>query len=292
MHLCRDRCDAVLRYILPIKSILAVVLLSILFLPGLLHAQNSATLMPANASPAFEVSTIKPANPENESKNYSFEGRIFKAENYNVEDLLALGYGLHTRQVIGEPAWFGSALYDIEGIPDLPGRPNQQQKCLMIQKLLADRFGLRFHIEKRPLAVYAITVAKSGPRLTRSIADADAPERFHWVGRLGDLKVDNMTISEFAIWFQKNVTDKPVVDHTGLTGRYDFTLTWTPSEWQFPQFRKTGGFIPSPTDGLLDAKAPPDLYKAFDEQLGLHLEAARTLVDVMIIDHADKPLPN
>lgn len=277
---------------LRIKTTLAVALLSFAFLPTRMQAQNGAALMPANASPAFEVSTIKPASPENEAKNYSFEGRIFKAENYNVEDLLALGYGLHSAQVIGEPAWFSSALYDIEGIPDLQGRPNQHQKCLMIQKLLADRFGLRFHIEKRLLPVYAIAVSRSGPRLTRSIADAEAPERFHWVGRLGDLKVENMAISEFAIWFQKNVTDKPVVDRTGLTGRYDFTLTWTPSEWQFPQFRKTGGFIPSATDGQFDAKAPPDLYKAFDEQLGLHLEAARALIDVMIIDHAEKPSPN
>ncbi|HEX9200177.1 MAG TPA: TIGR03435 family protein [Acidobacteriaceae bacterium] len=256
-----------------------------------LPAQDAVKRMPPNADPAFEVATIKPANPEDHAKNFSFEGRIFRAQNYNVEDLIALAYGLHSKQVGGEPGWFATTLYDIEGIPDVEGLPNQQQKYAMIQKLLADRFKLTFHLEKRELAVYAIKVAIGGPRLTPSIATADDPERFRWQGRLGDLSVTNMTISEFAVWFQKNVTEKPIVDHTGLIGRYDFTLVWTPGESEFPQFRRTGGFNPSPTptDNL---KAPPDLYKAFQEQLGLKLLSIKAPVDVMVIDHAQKPSPN
>jgi uncharacterized protein (TIGR03435 family) len=100
-----------------------------------------------------------------------------------------------------------------------------------------------------------------------------------------------MTVAEFAVWFQKNVTDKPIVDRSGLAGRYDFALTWTPSESQFPQFRRTGAFNPSPTpdDNL---KAPPDLYKAFQEQLGLKLQPIKAAVEVMVIDHAERPSPN
>jgi uncharacterized protein (TIGR03435 family) len=248
--------------------------------------------MPPNADPAFEVSTIKPANPEDRSKDFNFEGRIFHARNYNVEDLLALGYGLHAKQIANEPRWFATTLYDIDGIPDVPGLPNHQQEYRMIQKLLADRFQLTFHYEKRELPIYAITVAKDGPKLTASDADADDPGWFQWQHRLGDLRVTNMTIAEFVVWFQKNVTDKPLVDRTGLTGRYDFSLTWTPGESEFPQFRRTGGFNPAPTDGLDSAKAPPNLYRAFQEQLGLKLESIKAPVDIMVIDNAERPSPN
>jgi uncharacterized protein (TIGR03435 family) len=256
-----------------------------------LHAQDAVQRMDPNADPAFEVSTIKPSNPEDMSKDFNFEGRIFHATNYTVEDLLALGYGLHAKQIVGEPSWFATTLYDIDGIPDVEGRPNQRQKYLMIQKLLADRFHLTFHLEKRQLAVYAITVARGGPRLAPSIATADDPERFRWQGRLGDLKVTNMTVPEFAVWFQKNVTERPVVDRSGLTGRYDFALTWTPGESEFPQFRRTGGFNPSPTSAD-NPKAPPNLYRAFQEQLGLKLTPTKGPVDIMVIDHAEKPSPN
>jgi uncharacterized protein (TIGR03435 family) len=256
-----------------------------------LSAQDHVKNMPANADPAFEVSTIKPANPENTGKDFSFEGRIFYARNYNVEDLIALGYGMHAKQISGEPRWFATTLYDIDGIPDIEGRPSPRQKYLMIQKLLADRFQLTFHYEKRELPIYTITVAKGGPKLTPSDADPDDPGWFQWQHHLGDLRVTNMTISDFTVWFQKNVTDRPLVDRTGLTGRYNFALAWTPSESEFPQFRITGGFNPSPaaTD---NSKALPGLSRAFEEQLGLKLQAIKAPVNMMVIDHAERPNPN
>jgi uncharacterized protein (TIGR03435 family) len=257
-----------------------------------LHAQSPVKNMPPNADPAFEVATIKPANPENTGKDFSFEGRIVYARNYNVEDLLALGYGLHAKQIANEPRWFATALYDIDGVPDVAGRPNQQQRFLMIQKLLADRFHLAFHYQKRELPIYAITIDKGGPKLTPSTAGAGEPGWFQWQHRLADLRVTNMTIPEFVVWFQKNVTDKPLVDRTGLTARYDFSLKWTPSDSEFPQFRRTGGFNPAPNEGLDSAKAPPNLYKAFQEQLGLKLTPTKGPVDIMVIDHAEKPSPN
>ena len=272
------------------RRVLFTILLTLL-IAARLHAQEAVQRMPRDADPAFEVSTIKPANPEDTGKDFSFEGRIFHARNYNVEDLLALGYGLHAKQIANEPRWFATTLYDIDGIPDVAGLPNHQQEYGMIQKLLADRFQLKFHFEKRELPIYEITVAKDGPKLTPSDADANDPGWFQWQHHLGDLRVTNMTVAEFTIWFQKNVTDKPLVDHSGLTGRYDFALTWTPGESEFPQFRRTGGFNPPPT--LTDnVKAPPGLYKAFEEQLGLKLQSTKAPVDIMVIDHAEKPSAN
>ena len=83
--------------------------------------------------------------------------------------------------------------------------------------------------------------------------------------------------------------DKPVVDQTGLPGAYDFQLKWTPDESQFAQFRGTGAVVPPPTD---DPAAPPTLYTAMQEQLGLKMRPAKSLVDVIVIDHVDRPSEN
>jgi uncharacterized protein (TIGR03435 family) len=251
-------------------------------------AQDVVRPMAADANPSFEVATIKRSNPEIQGKDFSFAGHHVWAQNYNVNDMLAIAYGLHPNQVIGAPAWFSTTLYDIDGVPDTPGIPNQQQKNMMMQKLLTDRFQLRFHREKRILSAYAMTIAGGGPRLIESTAGPNEPDNFRmrW---LQGVTATNMTLGQFAIWFQKVVMDKPVVDHTGLTGRYDFKLDWTPDQSQFQQMRGTGISVPPPSD---NPKASPDLYTAFREQLGLKLESIKAPTDVIVIDHAEPPSPN
>jgi uncharacterized protein (TIGR03435 family) len=113
------------------------------------------------------------------------------------------------------------------------------------------------------------------------------PDAFFFRG-FGDLTVRNQTMADFATWFQGSVTDKPVVDHTGLTDRYDFTLKWTPDDSQFIQFRGSNA-LPPPRD---DPNAPPSLYTAVQEQLGLKFESTRAPDDVIVIDHVEKPSPN
>ena len=106
---------------------------------------------------------------------------------------------------------------------------------------------------------------------------------------LGDLVVRNLSMAEFATWMQSGVMDKPVVDQTGLTDKYDFTLKWTPDDSQFAQFRGTGAAPPKPTD---DPNAPPALYTAIQEQLGLKMGPGKAPDDVMVIDQAEKPSAN
>jgi uncharacterized protein (TIGR03435 family) len=119
----------------------------------------------------------------------------------------------------------------------------------MVRKLLADRFHLKVHHEQRQLSVYAITVAKGGPKMTKTTSPPDEPITFMFHD-LGDLTVRNLTIKDFAMWFQESGnTDKPVVDRTGLTDRYDFTLKWTPDQSQF-----LSSPLPPPRD---DPNAPP-----------------------------------
>jgi uncharacterized protein (TIGR03435 family) len=96
-------------------------------------------------------------------------------------------------------------------------------------------------------------------------------------------------MADFAKWMQSGVMDKPVVDQTGLKGKYDFQLKWTPDESQFGQFRGTGTVVPAPTD---DPNAPPGLYTAIQEQIGLKMSPGKAQDDVIVIDHAEKPSAN
>jgi uncharacterized protein (TIGR03435 family) len=246
-------------------------------------------MMPANADPAFDVVTVKPSQPGRPGKLFTFRGRHFITINTNVNDLISFAYGLHSKQIIGGPDWFGSDLFDIDGVPDVEGQPNQQQSRVMMQKLLADRFQLKFHHEQRELSVYIVTVASGGPKLTKSTSDPNQGHGFMFRG-LGDLMVMNNTMTDFAHGMQGAVMDRPVVDHTGLTDRYDFHLKWTPDDSQFAQFRGTNGPMVQPAGD--NPNAPPSLYTAMQEQLGLKMEAGKASDDVIVIDHVEKPSAN
>lgn len=244
--------------------------------------------MPADAHPKFDVVTIKPPQPNRPGKNIGFRGRDFMARNFNVDDLIGFAYGLHTKQIVGAPDWFNTQLFDIQGVPDVEGQPSMKQMNMLMENLLTDRFHLKFHYEKRELPVYALTVTKGGPKMTVSTAGPDAGSGFGF-RKLGDLRVRNMDMTEFAKWMQGGVMDRPVVDQTGLKDRYDFTLNWTPDDSQFAQFRSTG---PLPGVNPDDPNAPPSLYTALQEQLGLKMEATKAQDEVMVIDHVEQPSPN
>lgn len=245
--------------------------------------------MAPDAHPKFDVATIKPSQPNQPGKGFGFNGTHTRTFHTNVNDLIAVAYGMHAKQIIGAPDWLGTDLYDIDGVADIPGRPSIKQMGEMLQGLLADRFALKFHHEQRELSVYAIEVAAGGPKMKETTAGPNDPQGFGLAG-FGDLYVRNMTMKEFATWMQSGVMDKPVVDQTGLTARYDFHLKWTPDDSQFAQFRGTNGPIQPPAGENPDA--PPSLYTAVQEQLGLKFTATKAMDDVIVIDHVEKPSPN
>jgi uncharacterized protein (TIGR03435 family) len=244
--------------------------------------------MAADANPSFDVATIKPSPPDQKGKLFGFQAGHFITRNTNVNDLIAFAYGLHAKQIVGAPEWFGVDLFDIEAKPDAEGRPNLKQMGIMVQKLLTERFQLKFHHEQRELSVYVISVAAGGPKMTKSTAAATDPQGFGFRG-LGDLSVRNMNMKDFATWMQSGVMDRPVVDQTGLTDRYDFQLKWTPDDTQFAQFKGANVNVTPPTD---DPNAPPSLYTAVTEQLGLKMAPAKAPDDVVVIDHVEKPSAN
>jgi uncharacterized protein (TIGR03435 family) len=192
--------------------------------------------MAADANPSFEVATIKPSKPGTPGKGFGFQAGHFMTRNTDLNDLIAFAYGRHPKQLIGAPDWFGTDLFDIEAKPDAEGRPSMKQMGTMAQKLLEERFALKFHHEQRELSVYVISVAAGGPKMTKTNSGPNDPPAFFFRA-LGDLTVRNQNMNDFAQWMQNGVMDRPVVDQTGLTDRYDFQLKWTPDESQFAAFR-------------------------------------------------------
>jgi uncharacterized protein (TIGR03435 family) len=240
--------------------------------------------MDASASPGIEVATIKPTKPDEQQFMLVFRGGRFQTVNISLSKLLAFSYGVHDKQLIGLPSWAETDKYDIDAKPDTDGGPNKKQLQGMVQKLIADRFSLTFHSDKKELSVYVLSVAKTGAKLTKSDNQSGLPG-FSLRG-LGALMVRNSSMSDFAGMMQETVLDRPVVDQTGLPGKYDFTLNWTPDDSQF------GGMaakMPPPTGS---ANPPPALYTAIQEQIGLKLDATNASTDVMVIDHVEKPSEN
>jgi hypothetical protein len=133
-----------------------------------------APRMAANANPVFEVATIKPSAPGRQGKGFTVRDADVLTINTSLSDLITMAYSLHSHQIIGLPAWAETDKYDITGRPEAPGQPNVEQMKIMIQKLVEDRFQLKFHREKKELSVYAITVAKTGAKITKSEADPNS----------------------------------------------------------------------------------------------------------------------
>jgi uncharacterized protein (TIGR03435 family) len=240
--------------------------------------------MAADANPTFEVATVKPSDPNRPGKAFTVRGRTFLTINTTLADMLTFAYGLHPGQIIGAPEWVEDELYDITAQPDGEGQPNDRQWKSMMQRLLADRFMLAFHRDTRELPAYVLTVTSGGLKMAKSGGDPNGLPGLFFKG-LGVLPAINATMADFAGVMQAVVLDRPVVDRTGLTGRWDFTLQWTPDESQFGGRGAAAG-------QLQGANAPPGLFTAIQEQLGLKLESTRTPVEVFVIDRVEKPSAN
>jgi uncharacterized protein (TIGR03435 family) len=239
--------------------------------------------MAADADPTFEVATIKPSHPD-EQRSVVVSGVRLITGATSVVDLMMFAYGVHALQIVDGPEWMNAEKFDVVVQPSLPGRPSSAQMRSIVQKLLADRFKLGFHHAQRELPVYRIVIAKRGSKLAPTTKEEQGNNTAAIGIRPGEMTVINATLSEFASLMQRYVRlDRPIVDHTGIVGKYDFKLSWTPDFSQFD------GNPPGPARSDENA---PSLYTAVQEQLGLRLEAAREPADVMVIDHVERPSEN
>jgi uncharacterized protein (TIGR03435 family) len=232
--------------------------------------------MAADANPTFDVATIKPSRPDERGPRYDFRSRRFSVIHASVSDLLKFSYVLQQSQIANAQDWVNSDGYDISAEPDGEGEPSIKQWQSMVDKLMADRFQLKFHFEKREQTVYVLTVVKTGPKLTTSRSEPSASGGMGF-GPPGHFGATNATMADIANALGQGALNRPVIDQTGLTGKFDLRLTWTPDELQ------------SATES---ADAPPDLFTAIQLELGLKLVSTKAPVDVLVIDHVERPSAN
>lgn len=250
----------------------------VVVLPGKIGGQEmqAQKMMPADAHPKFDVASIKLADPDEKRDGFDVRGRHVLLENIPVMTMVIFAYGMTPKQIVGMPEWAKSEHWDGDGVADVEGAPSLAQMQEMIQQSLAERFGLKVHRDKREVSGYALTVAKSGPKLAKSQGDPNGLPRqnSHMNAGQRDIKFTNNTMKEFAQAMQFYISE-PVADRTALQGRWDFELKWTADETRAPV-----------------ENAAPGVFTAVQEQLGLKLEPVKAPMDVLVVDKVDKPTAN
>jgi uncharacterized protein (TIGR03435 family) len=239
----------------------------------------------------FDVISVKPNPSGLPDAQMRMNPDGFAATNIQIHVLLLQAFQLHEEQLVGDPKWASNDRWDIDAriaAEDMSALKSLDfhQQLGMFQAILVERFGLKVHHETRELTVYALVVANGGPKMTPSTlrpSDSAGIQGEPGVLHPGRGKETGRgTTMEFLARDLSLQLGRKVVDRTGLAGRYDFTLTWTPDD----SVAVTGGGVES------GATQGPSLFTAVQEQLGLKLELVKAPVDVVVIDHIEKPSEN
>ena len=262
-----------------------------------LAAIMSAVIVAQSATPrlAFEVASIKRNTTVDGGGGGGFApGGRFRITNIDVMTIVMIahrtGPQLFRSQIVGGPDWIASETYDITAKvgDDLAGKPLGELFAMqpaLLRSLLEDRFKLKSHRETRELQRYALVLARKdgslGPQLRRAPVDCTAePRRCGLQVQPGRFSSESTVISGFVNYLGSNV-QRVVVDRTGLDGRFGITLEFTPDRAPLP----LADAAPPPAD-------KPSIFTALQDQLGLKLEPERGPVDVVVIDHIERPTEN
>jgi uncharacterized protein (TIGR03435 family) len=221
----------------------------------------------------FEVASIRPHAGEVTQVAVFISGPQVRIVAYGLTGLIMDAFHRQRYQISGLQGWMDSDRYDIVANAPTEDAPTSANVETMVRALLVERFGLKFHLEKRESPVYALVVGKSGPKLKESTADhLSVTVRS---ARSNQLTVAKATMDLLAIQLSSSV-DRPVFDKTGLRGFYDVTLDWT-SDYGGPPAADPNGV---------------DIFTALQEQLGLKLEPQKAPIEMLVIDHAQRPSEN
>jgi uncharacterized protein (TIGR03435 family) len=269
---------------------------------AVLSAQTPPAGDARGGRPSFEVAAVKINNSNDGRVMIGMQpGGRYTATDVPLRLLIRNAYRLQETQLVGGPDWISSMRFDVSAKAE--GNPAPAQVQEMLQSLLAERFGLVVHKERRELPVYALKVARAdgklGPKLTTSTVDCGAqrergapPPRPTLSGPMqcgirmapGNLTAGGQRMSDFANALSPFV-NRNVVDRTNLTERYDLELSWTPD--QMPQ-GAAGGLAGSTAGPAIDPNGA-SIFTAIQEQLGLKLDSDRAPIDVMVIDQVHQP---
>ncbi len=255
--------------------------------------------------PQFEVASIKPAAPDARGTyiRNTGGGRV-DIQNMPLKELITFAWRVQPYQISGGPAWMGSERFDISAKAE--SAPKQGEMPLMLQGLLEDRFQLVIHRETKELPIYALVLArkdgKLGPNLTEAkengctTPDPTRPPSRPEPGQpparyCGQQMMSMKTMTTVSVPVANIVPmlarmlGRTVIEKTGLTGKYDISLEWTPDESQTAQLPPDARPAPSDMPG-------PTIFTALQEQLGLKLESQKGPVDILVVDRAEKPTGN
>jgi uncharacterized protein (TIGR03435 family) len=241
----------------------------------------------SRALPRFDVAVIRPNPGDTTGHSHIWSSASdgnFKAQNVTAMELVRYAFGMPETRITGGPSWMRSAKWDMEAKSDpatdaqlrgLDSAPAREQKQHMLQALLTDRFGLRVHQETRELPIYALVVAKGGPRFQPSKINGTTVNN-------GNASITvtgtDHTVALLAEQLSRSL-GRIVVDQTGLDGRFELSLKWTPDD-------------AAAGSGTALAETGPSIFTAIQEQLGLKLESRKGPVPILVIDHIDLPSQN
>ena len=259
-------------------------------------SQTYAPSSPAVAAPSsFEVTTVKRNRTEISSSRAEMSSGRFTASHVSLKSMIGYqAYSVPESRILGGPKWLNSERFDIQAKIDdstaaqqkMLGREERKlQTQKMFQQLLADRFQLKVHWETRELPIYGLIVAKNGPRLDPA---KDAESGSSTSIQNNQLTARSITMTDLAETLTQEMSrelGRVVVDKSGVEGRYDLALKWS------PDLEGAG------MDGRAEESAPPagsapSIFTAVQEQLGLRLESTRGPGEVLVIDHVEMPTEN
>jgi uncharacterized protein (TIGR03435 family) len=257
-------------------------------IPAPPQSQSAPAATPA-ATPSFDVAAIHQHIPEPHEHNSIWSSPFdshFKAENMSLIGLIHWAFNMPDTRILGAPGWANSTMFNIDASADssvdgqmrnLTSDAGRLQKQKMLQALLADRFKLVTHSETRELPIYALVLAKGGAKLGPIQATGSSVSTSN---RRIEVQMSN-SVAVLAEELSK-VVGRDVIDKTGIQGRYDLKLRWTPDDRAGP-----------PSDGSASAvDSGPSIFTALQEQLGLKLESQKGQVPVLVVDSVAMPSEN
>jgi uncharacterized protein (TIGR03435 family) len=250
-----------------------------LAIPALAMAQSFAP----RGSQVFEVASVKPSPPNTRGTGVrpAPGGRRYVGSGIPLRSYLYVAYQVRPEQIAGGPNWLDNELYDLNAEADQP--TSIENLHIMLQNILTDRFKLQFHFEKKEMRAYVLTVDKNGPKNLTAHPNPSAGEVFldqsfgpglnNWHAHCASM--------DFFTWRLSQTLPDPIINQTGLEGCFDFDLNFVRE--QFPV---------TPVMPTIEAVLGPSIYDALKNQLGLKLESKKAPVEVMVIDHAERPTAN
>ncbi|HLW77229.1 MAG TPA: TIGR03435 family protein [Bryobacteraceae bacterium] len=239
-------------------------------------------LLAQTAGPKFEVASIKPSDPGARGFRVEMDpGGRYVASGLTVSFMIQQAYDVHDFQITGGPDWIRSQRFDINAKPENGKGLKSDDVKMMIRAMLEERFQLKLGRETKDMPIYALVLGKGGVKMPESTVERDQQQI--QMGR-GRIIGKGMTTGMLAVQLSRPL-GRTVLDKTGLTKNYDFTLEWTPDlEGQAVEGSKENAPT-APDTGI-------SVFTAVQEQLGLKLEATKGPVDVLIVEHVGKPSEN